>query len=57
MSYGNNNMAYANGSSNGGSTVLVLYKIANSESDGGDDHFNAFHLPRGPPPTLAAVKQ
>lgn len=40
---------------NGGSSILVLYKVANSGTDHG--HYNAFHLPRGGGVTLAAVKK
>ena len=56
ISYGWN-MAYTNGHSNSGSTVLVLYKVANSDSDRDDSCFNAFQLTRGRPPTLALVKE
>jgi hypothetical protein len=49
----------SNGHGNPGSSILILYKIVNSESDGGDEAlFNAFSMPRGSSgPTLAAVKQ
>lgn len=40
---------------NGGSSILVLYKVANSGTDHG--HYNAFHLPRSGGATLAAVKK
>mmetsp|Transcript_40710 Transcript_40710/g.122613 ORF Transcript_40710/g.122613 Transcript_40710/m.122613 type:complete len:516 (-) Transcript_40710:2038-3585(-) len=40
---------------NGGSSILVLYKVANSGTDRG--HYNAFHLPRSGGVTLAAVKK
>lgn len=43
---------------NGGDSILILYKVVNSEADNGDDIFNAFSMPRGPKgPTLATVKQ
>ena len=47
----------SNGSSNGGETIIVLYKIVNSECDTEGGHYNAFHMPRGNGLTLAAVKQ
>eukprot|EP00567_Pseudictyota_dubia_P012177 CAMPEP_0197438204 /NCGR_PEP_ID=MMETSP1175-20131217/5265_1 /TAXON_ID=1003142 /ORGANISM="Triceratium dubium, Strain CCMP147" /LENGTH=513 /DNA_ID=CAMNT_0042967885 /DNA_START=79 /DNA_END=1620 /DNA_ORIENTATION=+ len=40
---------------NGGSSILVLYKVANSGTDHG--HYNAFHLPRSGGVTLATVKK
>ena len=55
----NQNRMASNGHGNAGSSLLILYKIVNSESDGGDEAlFNAFSMPRGSSgPTLAAVKQ
>jgi hypothetical protein len=44
--------------SNGNSTITVLYKVINTESDRDDELFNAFAMPRGSKgPTLATVKQ
>mmetsp|Transcript_7903 Transcript_7903/g.22803 ORF Transcript_7903/g.22803 Transcript_7903/m.22803 type:complete len:506 (-) Transcript_7903:17-1534(-) len=42
---------------NSNESILVLYRIANSESDSGDPLFNCFRMPFGNGPTLAAVKQ
>lgn len=50
-------MATANGISNGGSTVLVLYKVVNAGTDPVGGLYNAFQMPRGTGVTLAAVKQ
>lgn len=44
-------------STNGGSTVTVLYKIVNSDSDSRDGLYNAFQMPAGRGLTLANVKQ
>ncbi|KAL7574799.1 hypothetical protein ACA910_010644 [Epithemia clementina (nom. ined.)] len=47
-----------NGHGGSGKTILVLYKIVNSDGDGEDNLFNAFPMPRDPKgPTLASVKQ
>ena len=40
---------------NGGSSVLVLYKVSNSVTDIG--LYNAFQMPRGNGVTLASVKR
>jgi len=48
----------SNGVSNPGSTVFVLYKVVNSESDENDPLFNCFSMPRGSKgPTLGTVKR
>jgi hypothetical protein len=47
----------SNGYSNGSESILVMYKVVNSETDPEGDHFNAFHMPRSSSVTLAAVKQ
>jgi hypothetical protein len=43
---------------NGANSILVLYKVVNSECDK-DDLYNAFSVPRNGPKglTLGAVKQ
>jgi len=47
-----------NGHGNPNNTVLVLYKVVNSDTDKDDTLFNAFPMPRGQRgPTLATVKQ
>ncbi|KAG7346687.1 hypothetical protein IV203_005756 [Nitzschia inconspicua] len=38
-------------------SVLVLYRIINSDSDGADPHYNCFSMPYGSGITLNAVKQ
>eukprot|EP00980_Cylindrotheca_fusiformis_P015832 scaffold4637_cov128-Cylindrotheca_fusiformis.AAC.3 len=45
-----------NGNSNGG-RILVLYKVANSETDKSSPLYNCFSMPYGSGPTLARVKQ
>mmetsp|Transcript_1234 Transcript_1234/g.3475 ORF Transcript_1234/g.3475 Transcript_1234/m.3475 type:complete len:483 (+) Transcript_1234:64-1512(+) len=48
----------ANGVGNPNSSLIVLYRIVNSESDSSDPLFNAFSMPRPKKgPTLATVKQ
>eukprot|EP00550_Attheya_septentrionalis_P013029 CAMPEP_0198298918 /NCGR_PEP_ID=MMETSP1449-20131203/42652_1 /TAXON_ID=420275 /ORGANISM="Attheya septentrionalis, Strain CCMP2084" /LENGTH=513 /DNA_ID=CAMNT_0044000317 /DNA_START=126 /DNA_END=1667 /DNA_ORIENTATION=- len=49
--------SYSNGTSNSGSTILVLYKVSNSGTDPASDSYNAFHLPRAGGVTLAKVKK
>jgi len=44
-------------SQNGGSRVLVLYKVINSGTDPDGGLYNAFYMPRGSGPTLRTVKQ
>lgn len=46
-----------NGRQTGGRSVLVLYRVANSESDGSTPLYNCFKMPFGSGPTLSAVKQ
>jgi hypothetical protein len=40
-----------------GRSILVLYKIINSESDGADSFYNCFHMAYGSGPTLNSIKQ
>lgn len=48
----------SNGYAPPSNSVLVLYKVSNSESDACDSLFNAFPMPiRGKAPTLAMVKR
>lgn len=47
----------SNGYGNSGSTILVMYRIVNHESDKDDPQFNAFHMPRSAGTTLKAVKE
>jgi hypothetical protein len=47
----------SNGQHHGGRTVLVLYRIINSDSDSRDPLYNCFQMPVGGGPTLASVKQ
>ena len=42
---------------NSAATILVLYKIVNSKSDGDDDLFNCFRMPYGKGITLNSIKQ
>jgi len=45
------------GYSGSGRSILVLYKIINSESDGVDSFYNCFQMPYGSGPTLNSIKQ
>jgi len=49
------------GNRNNDSSIFVLYKIVNSESDSDDPFYNAFTMPRSEAgskgPTLASVKR
>jgi hypothetical protein len=38
-------------------SILVLYRIVNSESDGADPNYNCFSMPYGSGITLNAIKQ
>lgn len=49
-------MARTRYAGNGGSSIFVLYKIINSESDGVDSFYNCFQMPHGPGPTLNSIK-
>lgn len=42
---------------NGGNTIIVLYKVVNSKSDGAEDLYNCFHMAHGKGPTLNSIKQ
>merc|ERR1712238_579399 len=46
-----------NGYSGSGRSILVLYKIINSESDGVESFYNCFQMPYGSGPTLNSIKQ
>jgi len=47
----------SNGYGNQGASLLILYKIVNSDSDKDDPNFNAFQMPRGSATTLKSVKE